>query len=192
MTNEFNVVIEFAKFFEAFNAKELYITNSRKGTKTAGLKTYKKYVKDQVKADLLLFALINQKKHQKICIDLGIQKAGYFKGISPWLNSSQWDLELDDIEDLKRLSGNTEVKPYGDITLEQCSVTSCRNQVHGSKFKQCSEHITVTPKFKAHVKNSLKKRGLWKLKVESHDEWIGRLKTKSGNYKNVFSDNKNA
>ena len=88
--DNFNPVIEFAKFWECFDTKELYITSSRKGVKSKCLDVYKKHVKDQQKADVVLFALVEHKKHYQKCIELGIETKGFHQGVSPWLNGKKW------------------------------------------------------------------------------------------------------
>ena len=174
--SNFDIVIEFAKFWEAFDVKDLDITNSRKGVKSKCLVTYKKYVKDQTKADKLLFSLIEQKKHYRKCVSMGIEKPGYFPGVNPWLNGAKWEQELDDVEDLKRLQGKSDDNMYVERELEKCCIPDCKKQVHGPKFDKCSKHITVTDEFKKEVVDGLAKRGLMKRKSESRSEWINRLK----------------
>lgn len=174
--SDFDVVIEFAKFWEAYDKKALDITSSRKGVQSKCLDTYKKYVKTQVKADLLLFALIEQKKHYRKTVDMGLQKPGYFPGANPWLNGRKWEQELDDIDDLKRLINPDESHPYTAKELDKCNVEGCHNEVHGKKYNQCVNHIAVTNEFKSNVIGGLKKNGLMKMKSETREEWIGRLR----------------
>lgn len=179
--DEFNAVIEFSKFWECFDTKQLYITSSRKGVKSKCLDVYKKHVKDKQKADVVLFALVEHKKHYQKCIELGIETKGYHQGVAPWLNGKKWETELDDIEDLKALAVDDKSRPYVPRELAKCSVEGCQHQILGPKFKQCSEHIGASPRFKKKVVEWLKDKNLMKVKSESKEEWIIRLRAQCKN-----------
>lgn len=175
---EFDIVVEFAKFWECFDTKDLRITNSRKGVKSKCFNTYKKYVKDQEKADLLLFSLIEQKKNFIKCKELEIW-VPEFSGVNPWLNGAKWEQELDNIEDLKRLTVEDKSKPHESKKLDNCNVEGCSREIHGPKFKKCYYHIAVTSEFKRQVKDRLIENGLMKLKSETVEEWVGRLRVQA-------------
>ena len=170
---DFDVDLEFSKFWDCYDGRLLCGANSKKGGKSQALKSYKRKVKDQEFATKLLNALIAQKKQHAIFKKKAETDQSFwvpnFSMVSTYINQEKWDTELDDLNE----AGDESKRR---AALSKCNIPGCDEEVHGQKFKQCSHHTTANGKFKNELLNGLKSRGLGKLKSESTEEWIARLK----------------
>jgi hypothetical protein len=162
---KFNPEIEFSKLWVAYDGKVLCGNSSKKGSPENALNSYKKKIKDQVFADKVLFALIEQKKHHVKEVAKG-EFVANFPMVSVWLNQSRWSIEIDKEPTHEERSKNIAI----------CCVEGCQNEVRGPKFDVCFNHVSNNPQQKEKVIQTLRESGLMKTKSESREEWIERMK----------------
>ena len=164
----FDIEVEFSKLWSAYDGKLLCGNSTRKGSKTNALKAYKAKVKDQLKADKILFALVEQKKFHTKEVNKG-EFVPNFPMVSVWLNQDRFDTEID-----KEPTPQEKIK-----NIVVCSVEGCQNEVRGPRFNVCFNHVSNNHEQKEKVMKTLRDNGLMKRKDETREEWIQRMKAQA-------------